>query len=169
MSFLDELAVYLNESVDEYDLYPVDFDSEEGVSFKVDKEGSDEPIADVFVKTNDATTINALGTDFDYDDVYCDVKLNNVNPEEEDKLTSWIIDKLEGLGFDSNTVKVTGMIEQEPIIDDGETLTDIWDDAGKTDEDLPELKSDDIEEEPIDVDSVLDDLNSDEEDGEEIK
>lgn len=108
MRFLDELELYLSEGKDKYDLYPVDYDIESGVSFGV-KSGSGDELGVVKIKTIDGVPIDALGGNYDYKDVYADVEVKgDIDDPSKIELLTWLAKKLINLGYDENTLRIDG-------------------------------------------------------------
>ena len=114
MRFLDTLDLYLTEGKDPYNLYPLDYDADDGSSFGVDINGSDDSVAKIIIKTVDGAPVDALGGSYDYDDVYADVEIQgDTNDPKNLDLVSWLVTKLKKLGYDENTIRIDGKVYYE--------------------------------------------------------
>ena len=143
MRFLDELELYLQEGKDPFDIYPVDYDTEKGISFGVDLDSSDDNVARVTIKTLDGTPIDALAGGYEYDDVYADVDVEgDIDDPSNSDLVNWVVNKLKNLGYDENTIRV-----------DGEVLY-------KKPEELDPMDSDELDDESIEPDENTDFYNN---------
>jgi len=118
MNFFDELSLYIKESTG-YDIYPVDFVDNEGVSYEVSSDG--EKVADIKIKMIDGTLIDGINSDYTYSDVYADIVIDDVSRSESNgELIQWIISKLKGLGYDENPIYINGDEYEYPEDDETE-------------------------------------------------
>lgn len=110
MRFLDTLDLYLTESKDPFNLYPMDYDSEDSnASFGIDIDDTDDNVAKVIIRTLDGAAIDALGGSYNYDDVYADITIKGDTDDPKNlDLISWVINKLIKLGYSENTIMVDG-------------------------------------------------------------
>lgn len=125
MRFLDTLDLYLTESKEPFDLYPIDFDSDDGASFGVDIDDADDTVAKIVIRTLDGTPVDALGGSYSYDEVYVDVELegDSDDPKHLDTI-DWIVNKFVKLGYDKNTIRVDGDVHFKGV-DGGESETEV--------------------------------------------
>ncbi len=171
MRFLDRLDILLTEEKDSYEMYPVDYDLESGVSFGVDLADSDTTVAKIYVKTIDGAPIDALGGNYKYDEVYADVDMSgDTDDPSKSELMLWVLKKLKNMGYDEQTIRLDGDMyynkpeelvsaNDEPIQSDTDfDLSDYWKSDENDDNDsIPKF---DIEtdgpEAPKPVDSTAD-------------
>lgn len=185
MRFLDQLELYMTEAKEPYDIVPVDFDEEHGVSFSIQDDGT--PVAEVMIKTIDGVPMDALGGGYNYDDVYADVSMvGDTDDPANSELINWITNKVKNLGYDENSIRIDGReiykksegptlpkdteetdTEELQQSDSDIDITNYWDDGSEENsseevggEETPELETT-PEEEPS-----LEDDEEDEEDDE---
>ncbi|GAF80895.1 unnamed protein product [marine sediment metagenome] len=154
-SILTELNGYINESYifEGYSFQPVgdEYDAETNVSFLVNDDGNQ--IASVKILKIDGESVNAVGDDYDYSDVYADVTLELEGKEDEydvEAVKKWILGKLSTMGYDKNPAKVDDeeydvSKYKEEVSDEPDELDDIKGDVEDVDD--TEFSLDDIEEE----------------------
>lgn len=130
MRFLDRLELYLTEEREIYDIFPVDFDAENGISFAVDKKDDedDKVLAKVTIKTLDGVPIDALSGNYNTDDVYADVSLegDTDDPSKAD-LMLWLLKKLKKMGYDEQSIRFDG----EVYYDKPETVSIVTNDENE--------------------------------------
>lgn len=135
MRFLDTLDLYLTEGKDPYNLYPLDYDADDGSSFGVDIDGSDDSVAKIIIKTIDGAPVDALGGSYDYDDVYADVEIQGDTDDPKNlDLVSWLVNKLIKLGYDENTIRIDGKVYYENDEDKNALDLDDTDEVEPSDE-----------------------------------
>lgn len=148
MRFLDTLDLYLTESKEPYDLYPVDYDSEDGASFGVDIDDSDDSVAKIIIKSLDGTPVDALGGSYDYEDVYADIQIEGDTDDPKNlDLISWVVNKFIKLGYDENTIRIDGekyseyKSDTDPLSSEDtedepkDDYTDLWDSESESETD----------------------------------
>ena len=182
MRFLDEVEMFCEDydnGEPNFDLYPVNFDTENGVSFGVEKEGSDDEVAKVVIRTIDGTPVDALGGNYNYKDVYVDVELVGDDMDKDDPsnapLIDWVVNKFRNLGYDENTIKVDGKVyytDEEDLSqtdsDSGEDdYTKYWDSDGDEMEDSENTYIDDEVDNPEEKIFDMETSDEDENEGEE--
>lgn len=166
MRFLDKLELYIKEDTEAYDIVPVDFDEEHGVSFSVKHDDKDTSVANIVIKTIDGVPIDALGGGYKYDDVYADVKMDgDIDDPATEGLVQWITKKIKELGYDDNTIRIDGREvfsnDKNPISVDNEEgesedelvqsdsdidVTNYWDDGSEETTDTEDEEEDEEEE-----------------------
>ncbi len=192
MRFLDKLDILLTEEKDSYEMYPLDYDLESGVSFGVDLADSDTNVAKIYIKTIDGAPIDALGGNYNYDEVYADVDMSgDTNDPSKSELMLWVLKKLKNMGYDEQTIRLDGDVyhkqsndlvsdDEEPVQSDSDfDVTDYWKSDEETDDSdsIPKFdnNSDNDSEIPKPADSTADleaettpkDISSDDEEDEE--
>ena len=159
MRFLDKLELFLTEEKEEYNLFPVDYDLESGISFGVEKSDDDKVLAKVAIKTIDGVPVDALNGNYNHDEVYADINLegDTDDPSKAD-LMLWILKKIKNMGYDEQSIRFDG----DSYYEKPETLSDITtddDEPVESDKEFdPSSYWDDREDEDI---SASEDDNSD--------
>ena len=182
MNILDQLEL-LTEEKQKYNLYPLDFDAEDGYSFGVEDVSSEDTLAKISVKNLDGADIDALNSNYKYDDVYVDITL--MGDEKHDATRAdfmlWVLRKIKNMGYDDKSVQFDG----NNYFETPENMSDVTttdDEVGETDDDVDVSSywSDDNEDKkdkdksdsdstPFQMDQEKDQDEEDEEDEEELK
>ncbi len=173
MRFLDTLDLYLTESKEPFDLYPIDFDSDDGTSFGVDIDDTDDTVAKIKIRTLDGTPVDALGGNYSYDEVYVDIELegDSYDPKHVDTV-NWIVNKFIKLGYDDNTIRVDGEVKFKGVEDGEDDVDTVNIDDVSDEEDYSKLwrvdddddADDDSETKPPTDDFDIDDKSDDDDD-----
>jgi hypothetical protein len=169
MDILDSIGNYVVEGVNEYKLHPMDF-YVNGASFEV-RLGED-PMAQIFIKTNNDANIDALVGNFEYEDIHVDIiPVNEIESPNNSEIIQWIANKFKALRFIENPIRVNGVelykyepkIYTEPTIpeDKEEDVTETPDEDKDKDNDQSENDMDNSEE---DVSDDSDDIEFDDDD-----
>ena len=118
MGFLDKLESYLPEQKEVFEIYPVDYDLESGVSFGIKNSGGDD-IATIKIKTIEGVPIDGLDGNYEYDNVYCDMNVvGNIDDVAKVELLTWLVKKLMNIGYNKETIRIDGKNVFTQTIDD---------------------------------------------------
>jgi hypothetical protein len=114
--FLTELEDYIPDVTttkpisEEYSLIPIDYTSEEQVSFVVND--GDSTLATIKIKKVDGTPVDAVNDTYSFAEVYGDIDISD--EADKVKVKEFIIGKLRDMGYVENPLIIDGEEEEIP-------------------------------------------------------